>query len=204
MSILIMSSKVNRKGTIIKFGVEEAVKTLIDKNYGLHLMLVYPSLEVLRQFYSLYTQKEVVENNGMVVIAPFYETTDSVRFTLSKTLKSVDVAKYESDNTITLLDANRFYSTNQASIDFMDTMVHYAKKMEKKGVTLMGDMGAFYFKGNSKNLVDYEISSLPKEFSLDRKGFCLYNQKDLEALSNNQVLELYEKHGIVIQLMVDL
>ena len=64
----------------------------------------------------------------------------------------------------------------------------------------MGDMGAFYFKGNSKNLVDYEISSLPKEFSLDRKGFCLYNQKDLEALSNNQALELYEKHGIIIQI----
>jgi hypothetical protein len=76
----------DRKLTILTLQTEDAAKTLCEKNYGLHMMMIYLSLDILRQFYCIYIKKEIVDYNGIVIIAPYYETTDSVRSNLSNHL----------------------------------------------------------------------------------------------------------------------
>jgi hypothetical protein len=75
--------------------VEDAVIHLTDSNPGLHCMIIYEDLMTLREFYSYYIQRQIEEKKEMVLINPFYETTDSVRETLSTGYKAIDVDKYE-------------------------------------------------------------------------------------------------------------
>ncbi|HEU5121160.1 MAG TPA: hypothetical protein VFT71_09235, partial [Candidatus Nitrosocosmicus sp.] len=49
----------------------------------------------LREFYSYYIQIQIEERKEMVLINPFYETTNSVRETLATGYKPIDVKKYE-------------------------------------------------------------------------------------------------------------
>ncbi len=47
-------------------------------------MIIYPNSVTLRDLYSNYTHKQIEENNGVVQINPFYETTESVIQTLAE------------------------------------------------------------------------------------------------------------------------
>ncbi len=44
---------------------------------GHHYLLLYKDITTLRKFYS-YTKEQIKENNEVVLINPFYETTDFV------------------------------------------------------------------------------------------------------------------------------
>lgn len=91
-------------------------------------MVVYPNLDILRKFYTLYVKKEIKENNGMVVIASFYETTDSVRSNLSSGIDSLDIKYLERNNVLVILDSSKFYSSNDQTVKFIDMIAHHAKK----------------------------------------------------------------------------
>jgi hypothetical protein len=164
-------------------------------------MLVYPNIDILREFYCLYIRKEIEDYNGMVLIAPFYETIDSVRSTLSKYLPSFNISKYEKDQSLTITDARRFYNTPQRAVEYTTKMAKYAKSIGKTGVTVMGDMGVFFTTEYNNTVTDYEISYLPKEFSVDRKGFCLFNEKDVMSISPDKTIELFQHHGMIIELV---
>jgi hypothetical protein len=43
-----------------------------------HCLMVYPDLRTLRGIYSHYTKIQLEDNNEMVLILPYYETTDMV------------------------------------------------------------------------------------------------------------------------------
>ena len=49
---------------------------------GTHCLMVYPDLMTLRGMYSHYTKTQL-EDNEVVLILPYYETVDMVRFVLS-------------------------------------------------------------------------------------------------------------------------
>jgi hypothetical protein len=169
----------DRKLTILKLHPYDAAKTLCEKNYGLHMMMIYPRLDILRQFYCAYVKKEIKDHNGIVIIAPYYETTKSVRSNLSQPPYLVDAAKYEGDGSLIIMDATKLYSTSNAAVEYITNIAKEAKNLGKKGVTVIGDMGIFYTREQPNAITDYEISFLPKEFSVDRKGFCLYDEKIL-------------------------
>jgi hypothetical protein len=52
---------------------------IIHADYGEHYLIVYPDLHILRELYSKYVQNQLKDNNEIILINPFYETTDSVR-----------------------------------------------------------------------------------------------------------------------------
>ena len=64
--------------------VDDALEQINQADYGAHYMLIYEDLTTLREFYSNYIHKQIEENNEIVLINPFYETTDSVRQILSQ------------------------------------------------------------------------------------------------------------------------
>jgi hypothetical protein len=87
---------------------------------------------------------------------------------------------------------------------YNEQMIKHAAKMGA-GLSILGDMGAFYYMDKTKELLEYE-SSLPKQFdanlnlNLNLKGLCLYHQTDFDKLSNEQKQELVKHHGMAVLL----
>ena len=75
--------------------VENASNTISELDYGIHTLVVYEDLVMLREFYSQYVKKGIEERNEIIQLAPFYETEDSVRKTLSEGPVSIDIEKWE-------------------------------------------------------------------------------------------------------------
>ena len=51
---------------------------------------------------------------------------------------------------------------------FKRNLVNYAKQNGKKGLSIIGDIGAYTHKSKHNELVDYELS-LPTKFDVDMK-----------------------------------
>jgi MEDS: MEthanogen/methylotroph, DcmR Sensory domain len=177
--------------------VNEAVNQIIQAEYCSHYLIVYPDLTTLREMYSKYIQKQIYENNETILINPFYETTDSVRQILSK--NGINVSKYEKEKGLVIIDSLQEYFGSQPDMLFKRNLVNYAKQTGKNGISIIGDIGAYPHKSKHNDLVDYELS-LPTEFDVDMKGFCLYHQKDFNKFSDKQKQELIKHHGKALKI----
>src|ERR687890_399932 len=154
---------------------------------GAHYIAIYDHLITFRQIYSFYTKIQLEENNELVLLLPHYETTDTVRRSLQENkYASMDIRKY-------------FCSTS--IITFVERLLKHAQKLGKNGVTAIADMGSFfqfnYHENKKTNIIEYE-TSLPSKFHSKLKGFCCYNQKDFDRLTERQKKKLVDHHGKVI------
>src|SRR5919197_1718706 len=179
----------------------EALDHVNQAGYGAHYMIIYPDLTTQRRLYSQYTQKQMEENNEIVLINPFYETIDSVRQVLSEKYSHGmdDVSKYEKEESLLISDSLEEYLGDQPLIYLKKSLANYAE-VGKKGVSVLADLGAYPHKSMYKGLVDYELS-LPTKYNMPLKGFCLYNQKDFDKLSDEQKQKLIEHHGKALKII---
>ena len=182
----------------INFHVTDALSQINQAEYGAHHIIIYPDLLTLRELYSNYIKKQIEENNEMILINPFYETTDSVRQILSK--NGVNVSKYEKEKMLVIIDSPKVYfSQQQPNILFVKSLAKYAKQMGKSCLSILGDLGAYPHRSKYDNLVDYELS-LPSMYDVDMKGFCLYHQKDFDKFSDEQKQKLIKHHGKALKI----
>lgn len=183
--------------------VEDAAIKLSAEKFGIHCLIIYSDLPTLREFYSHYIKNQIEDHNGTVLFAPFYETADRVRQTLSEGHAAIDVSKFEEEETLFITDSLKkyFQDTEEEETDwsFLKEKVKQAKKRGRNGFSVLGDLGAFQYKGKIKELVDHELS-LPTKFDIDLKGFCLYNEKDFERFAEEQKQKLIEHHGMAIKI----
>ena len=224
-----------------------------ESSLGLHSLIIYPDLTTLREFYSYYIQKQIEEKKELVFVSPFYETTDSVRHTLSNGYKTIDVDKYErQEKKLVIMDSlDKYLGQREKDKDkdkvkvsisegdvvavpvvpvavpvvgdasngtvgsrvkdesqwwsYNEQMIKHAAKMGNRGLSILGDVGAFFYLNKTKELLEYE-SSLPKQFeanlnlNLNLKGLCLYHQTDFDKLSKEQKQELVKHHGMAVLL----
>lgn len=179
--------------------MEEAVNLLSNEKYGIHYIIIYHDLATLRQFYSMHIKKQLEEKDEMVVFAPSYETTYAVRQNLYSGHTAIDVARFERENVLLIIDALKLYYYDEITSSFVDKILNHAARLEKKGVSLLGDVGPFHYKHEIEKLVNYELS-LPLRFSSNRKDLCLHNRKDFDQFSDEQKNNLVKNHGMVIEL----
>ena len=177
--------------------VNEAVNQIIQAEHGSHYLIVYPDLTTLREMYSQYIRRQIKNNNEIILINLFYETTDSVRQILSKS--AVNVSKYEKAKELVIIDSLKEYFGSQPDMLFKRDLVNYAKQNGKKGLSIIGDIGAYPHKSKHSDLVDYELS-LPSKFDVDMKGFCVYHEKDLNKFSDKQKQQLIKHHGKALKI----
>ena len=186
--------------------VNDTLHHIKQAEYGAHYMIIYPDLGTLRELYSDYIHKQIEDNNEIVLINPFYETTDSTRQVLSEKYNDGmnSISKYEKEESLIIIDALEEYFGDQNTDDkpFKMELVDYAKGIGKSGVSILGDMGAFTHKSKHEDLVDYELS-LPTrhEEGVALKGFCLYHQKDFDRLSDEQKEKLIGHHGKALKII---
>jgi MEDS: MEthanogen/methylotroph, DcmR Sensory domain len=186
---------------IMNYPVNDALHQINRAQYGAHYIIIYPDLTTLREFYSCYIHKQIEENNEIVLINPFYETTDSVRQVLSEKYdhRIDDISKYEKEESLLIADALEEYLGDQPLIYIKKGLANYAK-MGKNGLSVLADLGAYSHKSRYKDLVDYELS-LPTKYDVQMKGFCLYHQKNFNNFSDEQKQKLVEHHGKALRIV---
>lgn len=204
---LSIDTAANNNSKIISSSVENAANSMLELSTGIHALVVYSDRSKLRELWSFYTKKSIEENDGVVYLAPFYDTIDCVRNALSEGKMAIDVGKYEKEEKPLIIkdSLEKYYegNTNVFNVKFVlktnHELIEYAKTLDKKHVSVLGDLGAFFFKDQIQNLMDYE-SSLPIEFEDNLRGICLYHQMDFDRLSIGQQNSILDRHKIALKI----
>ena len=180
-----------------------ASNTISESEYRIHSLVVYEDLTILREFYSQYIKKGIEERNEVIQVAPFYETEDSVRKTLSKGYVSLDIEKWEkAEKSLIIVDSLKKYTDNispNSDYNYNKNLVQYAKAMGKSGVSIIADKGTFPFKHRIDDLVNFELS-LPSKYDIELKRICVYHQKDFNSLQEEQRQKLLSHHVIAVKI----
>jgi DcmR-like sensory protein len=181
------------------YDINHTLEIMLQADYGSHYIIVYPNLSTLRRVYSNYSKMQLENKNDIVLLLPFYETTESVRKILSGGFH--DVGKNEKDGSLVIVDSKKAYFGSKTIVDiktFVGMLIEHAKHSQKTGVCVIADMGAFFYFNKIQELVKYEIT-LPPKFDLNLKAFCCYHESDFSNyLIGEQDHNLLHHHGKAI------
>ena len=161
-------------------------------------MLVYPDLHTFRRIYGQFTRAQL-DNNGVVLLIPYYETTDSVRQVLSQL--DIDVRKYEQNRSLVIVDSVKAYFHSDIDIkSLIETMAEDSKRMGRKGVSIIGDMGSFFLYEKQNQMIEYETELQLDEKknaanSVEIKGICAYHKDTFNTLKKKEQQVLFEHHA---------
>ena len=188
---------VKQEGKVVKGSFQEIANMLADEKEkliepGVHNILIYNDLKAFRQIYSQYSRALLTENE-IVVIASQYDTTSDVRNTLR--LAGIDIEKYLRQGTLFIIDAQHGYQDADGSgiWKLSKSLISRAGKEDRRGVTLIGDLGSFFNFEKIEELMQYELS-LPQKYEDTMKGICCYHLEDFGNLSETQQQALFDHH----------
>jgi hypothetical protein len=212
---------------------EESIQRWLKKEVedGENSILVYPNTQTFRQIYSKYVKDQLVaareqqkveeDNNNnnsstdkdkqsksrIILIAPFYETVDSVKHQLSA-LGVESVQGLIDSGSLVIADSfHSFFPDPHGMKKLIDSLSQRARKEGRAGVTAIVDMGFFFlFGGDSKaaDLISYEASLAPKTQDGNVKGVSCFHwgnyetltERDKELLTQGQKKKLLEVREI--------
>jgi hypothetical protein len=156
----------------------------------------------LRQIYAGYIRTQLEDNNELVLILPYYETTETVRSILSENHSSnegsvFDVSKYEKEGSLMIIDSAEAYFTSDTDfMSFIEKLTKQAQISGKNGISVIADLASFSYFNRIDKLIKYEMS-LPTKYddNMKLKGFCFYHQEDFDRrLSEEEKQKLLEHH----------
>ena len=103
-------------------GVNETLDAIKESETGTHCLMVYPDIMTLRAIYSSFTKQQLEDKNEIVLILPYYETTDMVRLVLSGSnvygdditnnpagYSGIDIGRYEKEGSLVIVDSFKGY-----------------------------------------------------------------------------------------------
>ena len=191
---------INETQTTFQGNAEEISKELRESEIGSHVLIEYPDLRTLREMYSHYVKSAVPDDNEIVVVLPFYETTDAVRRILSEDSACIDVRRFEKEQRLLIMDSLKgYFGSVDGLMPFVKQTVDFAKNSGRENVSVIGDMGSFFHYGKKKDLVEYEMQ-LPRIFDMTLKGICLYHERDFARLSEVDKQKLLKHHNKILRL----
>jgi KaiC/GvpD/RAD55 family RecA-like ATPase len=165
--------------------------------YGDHNMLIYPELHTFRRIYGQFTRAQL-DDNGVVLLFPYYKTTDSVRQVLSQF--GIDVRKCEQNRSLVIVDSVKAYFHSDIDIKSLIKMIaEDAKRTGKKGVSIIDDMGSFFLYEKQVQMIEYEIELQLDEKKNDAnsimvKEICVYHKDNFNTLEKKEQQALLEHH----------
>ena len=162
-------------------------------------MLVYPDLHTFRRIYGQFTRTQL-DDNGVVLLFPYHETTDSVRQVLSQL--GIDVRKCEQNHSLVIVDSVKAYFHSDVDIEsLLKMMAKDAKRTGKKGVSTFGDMGSFFLYEKQDQMIQYETELRLDEKmndddanSVKIKGICSYHKDTFNTLTKKEQQALFGHH----------
>jgi hypothetical protein len=181
---------------------------------GENSIIIYPNLQTFRQIYTKYVKDQLAkedENNSkrnepslprIMLIATFYETTDSVKHHLSASGLQ-NIQSLINNGSLVIVDA---FSSYYPNVDGMKKLVaslsDHARKEGRDGVTAIVDMGFFFLfggDGRATELINYEASLAPTTEGGNVKGFSCYHGGNYNTLKDDQKKELAQRQKKVFE-----
>ena len=187
----------------------DILKQLRQAEYGAHYIIVYYDMMTLRQIYTGYIKSQLEYNNELVLILPYYETTETVRSVLSENHISnggniIDVQKYEKEGSLIIIDSAEAYITsNNNLMSFVEKLAKQAQSSCRNGISVIADLASFYYFNRIDKLIEYEMS-LPTKYDdkMKLKGFCFYHQEDFDRrFSKEEKQKLVEHHDKALRVV---
>jgi hypothetical protein len=211
---------------------EESIQRWLRKEVedGENTILVYPNMQTFRQIYTKYVKDQLAaakeqegkqDNNNnnssrdnneqsksrIILIAPFYETVDSVKHQLSAFGVENVQGLIDSGSLVIADSFHSFFPDPNGMKKLIDSLSQRARKEGRAGVTAIVDMGFFFlFGGDNKaaDLISYEASLAPKTQDGNVKGVSCYHwgnyetltERDKELLTQGQKKKLLEVREI--------
>jgi hypothetical protein len=201
---------------------EESILRWFDKEVedGENSVFVYPNLQTFRQIYAKYVKaqladarddeeedfkldKQLTSKSRIMLIAPFYETVNSVKHQLSA-FGLEKIQRFIDSGSLVIADSfHSFFPDQNGMKKLIDSLSERARKEGRAGVTAIVDMGSFFlFGGDGKaaHLVSYETSLAPKTQDGNVKGISCYHwgnyvtltDADKEQITQGQKKKLLE------------
>lgn len=175
---------------------------------GENAIIIYPNLQTFRQIYTKYVKDQLAkedENNSkrnepslprIMLIATFYETTDSVKHHLSASGLQ-NIQSLINNGSLVIVDAfSSYYPDVSGMKKLVASLSQRARKEGRIGVTAIVDMGFFFLfggDGRATELINYEASLSPKTEGGNVRGFSCYHGGNYDTLKDNQKKELAQK-----------
>jgi hypothetical protein len=181
---------------------------------GENSIIIYPNLQTFRQIYTKYVKDQLAkedENNSkrnepslprIILIATFYETTDSVKHHLSAVgLQNIQILI--DNGSLVIVDAFCSYYPNVDGMKKLGaSLSDRARKEGRDGVTAIVDMGFFFLfggDGRATELINYEASLAPTTEGGNVKGFSCYHGGNYDTLKDDQKKELAQRQKKVFE-----
>ena len=174
----------------------QRLQTLVVGN---HVIAVYPTKE--EKFNEAFAfLKEGLQRNEVLVLTTTDLLKDEIRVRMRNEWK-VDVLELESKGDIIIRTTEELYFPDgvpniQRTKALWSTLVENSLNKGKRGLRVVGDMGAFFKSGFTKELLAYE-SCLEQRFNFPVIGICAYDSKDVSSLTSEQIRQLQQNHNPV-------
>ena len=182
----------------------EVSQELKKSAFGAHFLVIYPNLSTLREMYSYYVKSALSdEGNEIVLVLPFLETVNNVRRILSENSTNIDVRKYEKEQSLLIMDSLKsYFGLQNGLIPFVIQTIEYANTSGRSGLSVLADMGSFFYYDKKDDLLQYEIALPLKYKNMNLKWFCVYHKLDFDRmLTENERQILSEEHGKTLILL---
>ena len=197
-----------------KGSVHTILKELEETQYGEHIMIIHPRVSTLSKAYSRYTKNQLVNNNEVVLMIPYYETPDQVKNNLStkgngssdgndsnNNSTSIDIEKHSKEGSLIIMDGVKAHFRPDLDIQsFINELEKHAKSKGKKGISIFVDMASHYHFGNPDDVVHHELSLPSRYHNMSIKRFCVYHEKDFGRLQEEQKQVVRKHHGKELQI----
>ena len=128
-------------------GVKEILNSLLNTPTGIHQIVVYPNIELLRETYFHYIKRLLEDNNEMIIFLPSYESVDSVKKIFSSFStknnddekrnnhknSSIDVKRYTHNGSLVIIDSQKTFCNVEG--ETTTTMNHQPDKYNSNSIS---------------------------------------------------------------------
>jgi hypothetical protein len=174
-----------------------ALNTIKASNYGDHNLVVYPCMGQFEEFYVECCKDSLLERSEIFIIVTYYQRVSAVRKKLH--LSGIDAARYENEGTLVILDSEMAYQRNleestKYNIIILTTMLtKQVRARDKKGITLLSDLGTFILNNRIADLLSHELS-MPSRFDSNIRALCFYHNDDFNVLREGEKRRICSHH----------
>jgi hypothetical protein len=174
-----------------------ALNTIKASNYGDHNLVVYPCIGQFEEFYIECCKDSLLERSEIFILVTYYQQVSAVRKKLH--LSGIDAARYENEGTLVILDSETAYQTNleestKYNIMILTTMLtKQVRARDKKGITLLSDLGTFILNNRIADLLSHELS-MPTRFESNIRPLCFYHNDDFNVLREEEKRRICSHH----------
>jgi hypothetical protein len=174
-----------------------ALNTIKASNYGDHNLVVYPCMGQFEEFYVECCKDSLLERSEIFILVTYYQPVSAVRKKLH--LSGIDAARYENEGTLVILDSEMAYQRNleesaKYNIIILTTMLtKQVRARDKKGITLVSDLGTFILNNRIADLLSHELS-MPSTFNSNIRPLCFYHNDDFNVLREEEKRRICSHH----------